>query len=94
MCSRDSYVRERRAQAINRGRTLAKPVAQSLLEVVDELIASLRSSAMFHLLISLLAGFMGMMNQSNFVATLLIMSAAASPLYALHLGDVNGIIDR
>lgn len=94
MRTRNSYVRERRAQAINRGRTLAKPVAQSLLEVVDELIASLGSSATFHLLMSLLSGYMGMINQSNFVATLLIMSAAVSSTYALHLGDVNGILDR
>ena len=69
-------------------------MAQSLLEVVDEFVAFLRSSAIFHLLMSLLAGFMGLMNTSGFIATLLIMSAAANSLYALHLGDVNGVLDR
>ncbi len=94
MRTRDSYVRERRAQAVSRGRAFAEPVAQSLLEVVDEFIASLRNSAIFHLFLSLLAGYMSLLNASDFVATLLIMSAAASSTYALHLGDVNGVLDR
>ena len=93
MRTRDSYVRERRAQAIGRGRALAEPMAQSLLEGLDALAAFLKQSAMFHLLMSLLAGYMGLIAQSDFLATIVIATGAFCSLNALHLARLQGLIE-
>ncbi len=93
MRTRDSYVRERRAQAIGRGRALAEPMAQSLLEGLDTLAALLRQSAMFHLLMSLFAGYMGLITHSDFLATIVIATGACCSLRALYLARIQGLIE-
>ena len=94
MHTRNSYVRERRAQAIGRGRALAEPMAQSLLEGLDTLAAFLKQSAMFHLLMSLLAGYMGLITQSDFLATIVIATGAGCSLRALYLAREQELIGR
>lgn len=92
MHTRDSYVRERRAQAVGRGSALAKPVAQSLLEELNTFAALLRQSVMFHLSMSLLAGYMGLITQSDLLATIVVATGAFCSLNALYLARQQELI--
>jgi hypothetical protein len=69
-------------------------MAQSLLEGLDTLAAFLKQSAMFHLLMSLLAGYMGLITQSDFLATIVIATGAGCSLRALYLAREQELIGR
>jgi hypothetical protein len=68
-------------------------MAQSLLEGLDTLAALLRQSAMFHLLMSLFAGYMGLITHSDFLATIVIATGACCSLRALYLARIQGLIE-
>jgi hypothetical protein len=68
-------------------------MAQSLLEGLDTLAALLRQSAMFHLFMSLLAGYMGMITRSDFLATIVIATGAGCSLRSLYLARIQGLIE-
>lgn len=93
MHTRNSHVRERRAQEIGGGSTLAEPVAQSLLEELNTFAALLRQSAVFHLLMSLLAGYMGLITQSDALATIIIATGAGCSFRALYLARIQGLME-
>jgi hypothetical protein len=93
MRTRDSYVRERRAQEVGRGNTLSEPVAQSLLRELNSFAALLEQSAMFHLLVSLVAGYMGLITNSDFLATIVIATGAGCSLRGLYLARIQGLIE-
>jgi hypothetical protein len=69
-------------------------MAQSLLEGLDTLAAFLKQNAMFHLLMSLLAGYMGLIAQSDFLATIVIATGAGCSLRALYLAREQELIGR
>jgi hypothetical protein len=68
-------------------------MAQSLLEGLDTLAALLQQSAMFHLFMSLLAGYMGLITHSDFLATIVIATGACCSLRALYLARIQGLIE-
>jgi hypothetical protein len=69
-------------------------MAQSLLEGLNTLAALLRKSAIFHLSMSLLAGYMGLITHSDFLATIVIATGAGCSLRALYLAREQELIGR
>jgi hypothetical protein len=68
-------------------------VAQSLLRELNSFAALLEQSAMFHLLVSLVAGYMGLITNSDFLATIVIATGAGCSLRALYLARIQGLIE-
>jgi len=68
-------------------------VAQSLLRELNSFAALLEQNAMFHLLVSLVAGYMGLITNSDFLATIVIATGAGCSLRALYLARIQGLIE-
>ena len=68
-------------------------MAQSLLRELNSFAALLEQNAMFHLLVSLVAGYMGLITNSDFLATIVIATGAGCSLRALYLARIQGLIE-